>query len=251
MAILLVDDDPGTLVTFDRILRCAGFEVTIAASGRDGLRLAFDQRFEAIIADLQLPDMTAVDMLAAMRARRVDVPVVVVTGFGTVEAAVQSLKLGAVDFVEKPLSDTDLVRLTQSAVTSQVTCNAKASPSDLEATFDLRVHSALLIIDDSFRNSALRTRDVALDVGVSTEHLCRLIKLHTGRSFRSHLTARRIQAAQTLLAESTFSVKEIADRVGFGSTNRMDESFRKICGVNPKAYRRRARLSRLAETAAS
>lgn len=91
MAILLVDDDPGTLVTFGQILRCAGFEVTIAASGRDGLRLAFDHRFEAIIADLQLPDMTAVDMLAAMRARRVDVPVVVVTGFGTIEAAVHSL----------------------------------------------------------------------------------------------------------------------------------------------------------------
>jgi transcriptional regulator GlxA family with amidase domain len=124
------------------------------------------------------------------------------------------------------------------------------SSGDIEATSDLRVHAALLMIDDSFRNSTLRMRDVALDVGVSTEHLCRLIKLHTGRSFRSHLTARRIQAAQMLLAQSTFSVKEIADRVGFGSTNRMDESFRKICGVNPKAYRRRARLGSFAEISA-
>lgn len=245
--VLIVDDDPGTLATFDRILRCAGFEVAIAGSGQDGLRLALDSSFEAILADLRLPDMTAIDMLAALHSRRLDVPFVVITAFGTIESAVRSLKLGAVDFVEKPLSDDDLVQLTRCAVNSR-TMRAERGPRVSQFNFDttlldLRVQRALRIIDDSFRNSTLRVRDVAREVGVSTEHLCRLMKLHSGRNFRSHLIARRIEAAQILLAQSTFSVKEIADRVGFGSTDRMDESFRKICGVNPMGYRRRAKLS--------
>jgi two-component system response regulator YesN len=250
--VLIVDDDLGTLAARDRILRRAGFDVTIAASGQDGLMLALDRSFEAILVDLKLPGITAIGMLAALRSRHLDVPFVVITAFGTIELAVHSLKLGDVDFVDKPLSDDDLVQLIRCVVNSRkmrAVGDSGVSRSDFDRTFDLRVHSALLIIDSAFRNSALRVRDVAMEVGVSTEHLCRLIKLHTGRSLRSHLTARRIESAQTLLAQSVFSVKEIAGRVGFGSTDRMDLSFRKICGMNPMGYRRRERLRMSSQTA--
>ena len=106
--VLLIDDDLGTLEGYGGILRHAGFDVVTAASGRRGLALARGQAFDLVLADLRLPDQSGLEMLRTLRRVNVDVPVVVVTGFGSESTAADAFRLGA-DYVEKPLIDRGLL----------------------------------------------------------------------------------------------------------------------------------------------
>ena len=87
-----------------------------AADGRAGIRLLAERPFDFVLTDLKLPDVSGLEVLEASRAAQPRVPVVVLTGFGTVGAAVEAMKLGAYDFLEKPLEIDDLARLIERAI---------------------------------------------------------------------------------------------------------------------------------------
>src|SRR6266849_242728 len=97
--VLIVDDDPGTLETFQLILRLASIEVAIAQSGYDGLRLARQNSYDLVLADLRLPDITGLDILQALHTEGHKVPTVIMTAFGSINSAVQAMRLGAWDYV--------------------------------------------------------------------------------------------------------------------------------------------------------
>lgn len=97
------------LDTSARLLAEAGFDVEQALSGVLGLAMARSASYDAILLDLRLPDMSGLDVLKELRAAGVAAPTLVLTGFGTIEAAVEAMKLGAVDFRQKPLIGDDLV----------------------------------------------------------------------------------------------------------------------------------------------
>jgi FixJ family two-component response regulator len=107
--VLLIEDDDVTLKTSALLLRVAGYEVVTASSGTDGLEKAQAHPCDVILADLALGDMTAIDLLDRFRVFGVDAPVVVITGMGTIDMAVEAMRRGAVDFAEKPLIGDDLI----------------------------------------------------------------------------------------------------------------------------------------------
>lgn len=96
--VLIADDDVGVLQTSERILEIHGYEAETAKCGEQALRLVFGTHFDLILTDLRLPDISGVELLRRLRARGIDTPVVIVTGFGTIESAVEAMKLGASDY---------------------------------------------------------------------------------------------------------------------------------------------------------
>jgi len=108
--VLLVDDDPTTRETFERLLRYAGHDVLTAESGGQALDLMQRKAPDVALLDLMLLDMTALDVIRELRARGIGTPRVIMTGFGTIESAVNAMKLGAVDYLTKPLEAEDLER---------------------------------------------------------------------------------------------------------------------------------------------
>jgi DNA-binding response OmpR family regulator len=111
--ILLVDDDPGTLSTYAAILRLAGFEASTVESGADGLSVLERQHIDLVLCDLCLPDMSGLDFVRKLGVRPSSPPVIVVTGFGSVASAVEALRLGVRDYVEKPLFEPDLLSVVR------------------------------------------------------------------------------------------------------------------------------------------
>lgn len=108
--LLVLDDDSLTLDTWSWVLRDAGHDVETAASGRLGLEAVRTGNYELVLADLFLGDMTAIELLDQMNAAGIVVPVIVTTGFGTIETAVAAMRRGAVNYVTKPLIGDDLIR---------------------------------------------------------------------------------------------------------------------------------------------
>jgi CheY-like chemotaxis protein len=117
--VLLVDDDPGTLICFGAILRTAGYSVLTASSGSQGLEVFSQRLIDLAIIDLRLPDISGLDVVRTIRRQCPVIPVVVVTGFGSAREAVAVMRLGAADFVEKPIAEDDLLQTIKSALTSK------------------------------------------------------------------------------------------------------------------------------------
>jgi two-component system nitrogen regulation response regulator NtrX len=103
-SILVVDDEPGVRAMLEAILKDEGYGVASAATGEDGVAAAKDRAFDALFLDVWLPGIDGIETLSRIKAAGVDAEVVMISGHGTIETAVKATKLGAFDFVEKPLS---------------------------------------------------------------------------------------------------------------------------------------------------
>ncbi|MGC8794412.1 MAG: sigma-54-dependent transcriptional regulator [Bryobacteraceae bacterium] len=101
--ILVVDDDPGFRKLLETILTGEGHSVRSAGSVQDALRAGASERFDLVLCDLRLPDGDGLLILRRFRELAPGTPFVMITAFGTVPTAVEAMKLGAVDFLEKPL----------------------------------------------------------------------------------------------------------------------------------------------------
>jgi two-component system response regulator HydG len=113
--ILVIDDDEAVRASMERMLRGAGYTVQAAATGEDGYALARGGAFDVILSDLRMPGLSGIDVLRKLREARVDAAFIMMTGFGTVDSAVEAMKLGAVDFVQKPFFRDELLMRVRSA----------------------------------------------------------------------------------------------------------------------------------------
>jgi two-component system nitrogen regulation response regulator NtrX len=103
-SILVVDDEPAILDSLSKILEDEGYEVSLAKSGAEALKMLSTDPHDLVMLDIWMPDMDGLDTLKHMREQWPRQQVVMMSGHGSIETAVRSIKLGAYDYIEKPLS---------------------------------------------------------------------------------------------------------------------------------------------------
>lgn len=104
MDILIAEDDQSTRRGIELFLKSQGHAVTTVDNGSDGLDHCLDNPPDLIISDVKMPRMTGLDMLTRIRSRQIQVPVIMITAFATVEDAVEAMQQGADDYMTKPLN---------------------------------------------------------------------------------------------------------------------------------------------------
>jgi two-component system, NtrC family, nitrogen regulation response regulator NtrX len=107
--LLLIDDDPNTLASLSRAFRLAGYEASVCDNATRALELIRAQRFDLIFSDVVMPGKDGISLLEDLKAAGITTPVVMISGQASVETAVRATRLGAVDFLEKPLSTEKLL----------------------------------------------------------------------------------------------------------------------------------------------
>lgn len=107
--ILAVDDEPVVLDGFRKILVLAGYSVDTVESGQEALSLVRQNEYDFVFTDLKMPGMDGLDVTKAVHHLRPDVDIAIITGFATVETAVDAMRFGAVDYVQKPFTEDELV----------------------------------------------------------------------------------------------------------------------------------------------
>jgi len=124
--ILIIDDERGIRNTLKEILADEGHEVEVAENGKQGLEMAQAKAYDLIFSDIKMPEMDGLEFLAKLKNGENDAndangecPVVMITGHGDVETAVQALKLGAYDFLLKPLDLNRILITTKNALESK------------------------------------------------------------------------------------------------------------------------------------
>lgn len=128
--ILIIDDERGIRNTLREILADEGYDAEVAENGKQGLQMASQQAYDLIFSDIKMPEMDGMEVLAAIKATEdqtkqgndiasAEAPIVMITGHGDVETAVQALKLGAYDFLLKPLDLNRILITTKNALESK------------------------------------------------------------------------------------------------------------------------------------
>ena len=109
--LLIVDDEANTLASLSRAFRLAGHEATVCDNATRGLELAKSQTFDLILSDVVMPGKDGLSLLEDLKQQGVTTPIVMMSGQAHIEMAVRATRLGALDFLEKPIS-TDKLLLT-------------------------------------------------------------------------------------------------------------------------------------------
>ncbi|MEA2627440.1 MAG: hypothetical protein QOD06_3485 [Candidatus Binatota bacterium] len=117
--ILIVEDEPNMVRTLAKILERRGFGVASASDGREALSVLESQSIDLVLTDLKMPGMGGMEMLTKMRARGLERPTLVLTGYGTVQSAVEAMKLGAADYLIKPCNPDELLLLVERQLESR------------------------------------------------------------------------------------------------------------------------------------
>ena len=120
MKILIVDDERAIRYSLKEILEMEGYQVETAENGQEGLQMAEKEKYDAIFCDIKMPEMDGTEMLAKVIEEGIETPVVMVSGHADISTAVDCIKKGAFDFIEKPL-DLNRILITLKNATDKAT----------------------------------------------------------------------------------------------------------------------------------
>jgi DNA-binding response OmpR family regulator len=158
--ILVVDDERNIRNNLGMVLEAEGYKVDTASNGDDALLRVKDGRYDIAFIDIQMPKMDGLEVLRLLRGLRPKMPVVMLTAYGTVGRAVEAMKLGAVDFLEKPFDPKTIQLLCQEILARQKfgvsgtvddLLHLAALARERKAFNEARVHLKIAIIRDPSR----------------------------------------------------------------------------------------------------
>ena len=160
--ILVIDDEESIRFTFERFLRAAGHIVATAASCGEALARLSETSFDLVFADIILEDGTGIDLLREIKARGLSCPVVMITGDPGVRTATDSIRLGAFDYIPKPVNQESLLGVTRTALKFKALHEENERyRANLEAIFR-SVRDAIITVDQEAALSALNESAMSL-----------------------------------------------------------------------------------------
>jgi len=118
--VLVVDDERNIRALVARVLGQDQVEVHGAGTGKEGLQMADEVSPDLVLLDLRLPDMDGMDVLRALRTRYPEIAVIIITGFGQIQSAVEAIKVGATDYLEKPFEHVEKLKLAVARALDEV-----------------------------------------------------------------------------------------------------------------------------------
>ena len=208
--LLVIDDDEAILYAFGESFRSPNVILLTAASAADGLKLAERARPDAVILDVGLPDMSGLEAFRRIRQADAKVPVIVITGHGTTDTAIEAMKLGALDYLLKPLELDQLLALVQRAFEISHLMRVPAMLADEApvADSDVLVGRSAAMQQVYKAIGRVASQDVTVlilgESGTGKELVARAIYHHSARSAAPFLAINCAAIPETLLESELF-----------------------------------------------
>ena len=164
--IYVIDDDDAVRQSLEFLLKTAGHTVRGFESAKAFLEILPELRSGCIITDVRMPDISGIDLLRRVKKHDVDIPVIVITGHGDISLAVEAMKLGAVDFLEKPFDDDQLLAALKSTFRQDADIvKRKAEVTEINDKLAALSNRERQVLDGLVAGNANKT--IAFDLGIS------------------------------------------------------------------------------------
>jgi FixJ family two-component response regulator len=160
--VLIVDDEKNIRLTLSIALESMGLEIDTAMNGEEALAKLSQKEFGLILLDLKMPGMDGMEVLKKVAEIRPDIRVIIITAHGTIESAVDAMKLGAVDFIQKPFSPDEIRELVSKVIDRDKIDEQKVTD------YDSYIELAMRCLQDRHSNAAM-------------EHIRKAISLDSSR----------------------------------------------------------------------
>jgi DNA-binding NtrC family response regulator len=228
--VLVVDDERGARMALETPLRLSGYEVAAATGGREAIALGQRQRFDVVLTDIYMPDVTGLEVVRHFRRASPDTKIIAMTAQGSLEVALQAIEEGAFDFIAKPFDIDEVLNLVARAAHQHETTPATApAPTQDFSASGLIGHSAQMVRAYKLTAHAARTGATILiegESGTGKELIARAIHRHSPRHAHPFTAVNCSALTETLLESELFGYTKgsftgaTADRPGlFESTD--------------------------------
>ncbi|WP_099190306.1 response regulator [Tepidibacter mesophilus] len=146
--ILIVDDEKNIRTTLKYCLQEENYDISIAINGEEGLDKIQSEKFDLVLLDIQMPGLTGMQVLQKVRQQQNKVDVIIMTAYGTVEKAVEAMKLGAVDFIGKPFTPEEIRILVKDVLNRE-----NLNENNLETLKDIVGYSKKCIVEEHYNKA--------------------------------------------------------------------------------------------------
>jgi len=240
LRVLVVDDAEwirrGLRAILEEMLE--GFVVAgQAENGVQALNLLQSQEFDLAIVDIRMPDMDGIELMRTMRARGLEIPLVVLSGYDDYQYMRAAINSGVADYLLKPVNRLEfsevMLKLKQrlTKADSDEQANAQGNQREIYLVRQIRQIVAARLNED------LSLQDIADALQYSYNYLSYLFKRETGQNFSEYLTAQRMEKAKRLLRSSGMKIYEVAECCGYRNVKYFINAFHKVVGITPTQYK--------------
>ncbi|WHX49963.1 response regulator [Paenibacillus woosongensis] len=266
-AILVVDDEYNTRMGVSYTLQQWGdgkIDIAAAENGQQALNMLREREYDLLITDIRMPLMTGIELLEALRREKNEIAAVLLTGFAEFEYAQQGLRLGAIDYLLKPVQQSELIKMAEKALNKarlakerrkrlqqhfgqlelseavaangwQGQTSQNQDPLSLHTSNEY-VIKAVQYIDEHI-SDVLTIKDVAQQVHLNPSYFSVLFKEEAGVTFIDYVTRLRMKKAKELLEGSSLSLDAISEQIGLQTTSYFIRMFKRFENMTPKQYR--------------
>ncbi len=232
-SVLVVDDDDLFLQYCQRVLADQKVHVDLASDGLLALEKAQLFPYDVILLDVSMPYMDGLECLDRLAKTDSEALVIMVTGGGDVPTAVEAMKRGAADFIQKPFGPDNLRTRIQEAMRKKTARREEAEQLSRDPVVAYIQKNATKV------NSR---KDVAEPLGLSLDQVSARVQAATGQSFRSVLHTFRLKRACRLLETTEMDIASIAEETGFATVQHFSRVFSSVNNLSPRKYRQQSRL---------
>jgi DNA-binding NtrC family response regulator len=208
--ILIVDDDHAMRLALAESLESCGYDISAAENGSEALNLFNKRKFDLVVTDMKMPEMSGIEVLQGVKKMSPDVPVILITAYGTVNTAVEAMKEGAAEFIMKPFSLDDLEALVKNVLNTSKT-EALKNQEVLHATQRIITKdSKLIAIMDMLKNVAKSKSSIMIqgESGTGKELLAKYVHEHSHRRNQPFVAVNCAAIPHNLLESEMFGYEK-------------------------------------------
>ncbi len=216
-----------------------GFEIAGCASdGEEALQMLLKQNIDVLVTDIRMPRLSGLQLVKKVQELGLSIHVILLTSYRDFEYARQAISLGVREYLLKPVDEVALQELLRKMYDEL----GKRDEEDSTHREQQLVSQLRRLIEEEYMQN-ISLKSLAERLHYNPAYLGRLFRAETGNSFRDELNLYRARQAAQLLRNSSISINDVAERVGYHDINYFHRIFLKIYGVSPGKYKSGQRKS--------